>query len=123
MASGMTLRMPKIVLSAAESVAQSLVWAAVSRIGVPLILALVVGGIPAHLMWAGGVNAAIALAKADIAKVSEDVKSMKEVAREDDKSTTQIKTDVAAMKQDVTAILRSLGRLEGQVDRMNERPR
>lgn len=118
----MTLRMAKQMAEhAAERVVQSIAWGAVSRIGVPVILALVITGIPAHLYWASGVNAAIALAKNDIAKVADDMKVMKDASREDDKSTTQIKTDVASVKTDVAAILRSLGRLEGQVDRMNER--
>ena len=113
----MTLRMSKVVGEISERVMQNAAWGAVSRIGVPIILALVLTGIPAHLMWASSVNTAIALAKQDITRVSEDLRVLKDTAREDDKTTVKLLTDVAAVKQDVAAVLRAVTRLEGNEDR------
>ncbi len=115
------LRMPKVVHATAERVVQSVVWTAVSRIGVPVILSLVMAGIPAHLLWASRVNQDLAMAQRDIILGATDIKAMKDVAREDQKSEAQVKADLSSMKTSVDAILRAVGRLESQVDRIGDR--
>lgn len=108
----MTLRMPKIVTSSAEGIAKSVAWAAVSRLGVPIILALVLTGIPAHLLWAQRVNQDLALTMRDVTAVVAEVKAMKEAAKDDRKTETQVLTDLASLKTNVAAILRSIDRIE-----------
>lgn len=112
----MTLRMPKVVASHVEGIAKSALWAAASRIGVPLILALVMTGIPVHLLWAARVNEELALAKRDIAAVVADVRELKEARREDTKTEATIQSDIAAVKTSVSAILRAIDRVEKQMD-------
>lgn len=119
----MTLRMPKVVLDRATDIAKSALWAAASRVGVPILLALVLTGIPAHLLWAGRVNEELLLAKRDIVLVREDVRGIKEAAKEYQRTETQMQTDLATVKTNVTAILRAIDRIEKQVDLALQRPR
>lgn len=112
----MTLRMSKVVGARAEEIAKSALWAAASRVGVPIILGLIMTGIPAHLLWANRVNEELLTAKRDIAAVVADVKEIKEKARADRIVETQVQTDLATVSTNVAAILRSIDRIERQVD-------
>jgi hypothetical protein len=112
----MTLRMPKIVQSSAEAIAQSMIWAAATRLGVPIILALIVTGIPAHLVWAGRVNEELGVFRRDIAAVVGEVKTLKETARDDKTAESKMQADLAAVTTNVSAILRAIDRVEKQVD-------
>lgn len=111
----MTLHMSKIV----QSVAESLGWSAVSRIGVPLILALLLTGVPTHLLWAAWVNEQITVAKHEALVVAATVKELKDTARENAYRDGSLREDMASMKSNVTAILRAIDRVEKQVDGIN----
>lgn len=110
-----------IMSKVVEQVTQNLTWEASTRIGVPIILALILTGIPAHLFWASGINRDVALAQAAISSAKDDIRALEMLSKEDSRTTTAVRIEVGEIKRDVAAVLRSLQRMEARDD-ANRRP-
>jgi len=113
--------MSRIVGSKAEEIAKSALWSAGIRIGVPIILALILSGIPAHLVWALRINDELLIARRDIAAVQEVVKALQVTDKDARRTESQVQSDLATVKTNVTAILRAMDRVEKQFDVLSSR--
>lgn len=118
----MTSLMSRIVGSKAEDIAKSALWSAGTRIGVPVILALILSGIPAHLVWAMRINDELLIARRDIAAVQEVVRELQTLDKDARRTEIQVRLDLATVNANVAEIMRVIVRVETQLNGLSKRP-
>lgn len=112
--------MRAMVNNAAQIISESMLWRAVTRISVPIILAILITGIPTHLLWVSWVNQEVALGKQTALNAREAADDMKSRVRDNTATIGNLRVDVAATRSDVAALLSIVRGIEA---RLNAAPR
>lgn len=112
----MTLRMSKMM----DDVSKSVVWAFFTRIGVPVLLAVVIVGVPTAVAFAYRISERSALTDQKIVAIEDEVRSLKNAMAKDREADVKLREDVSGTRAGVEALIRWTQNME---NRMNALPR